>query len=64
MPNVDIYGIDSSAASVVRNFVHLDNGDELVLDPGVVVDQTHHRLTVDCCVERIGELEQDEIICE
>ena len=35
---------------------HLHNWDELVLDPGVVVDQTDHRLAVDCCVEGIREL--------
>ena len=37
-------------------FAHLDNGDELILDPGVIVDQARHRLPIDCCVERIGEL--------
>ena len=39
-----------------RTLTHLHNWDELVLDPGVVVDQTDHRLAVDCCVESIREL--------
>ena len=44
-----------------RTLTHLHNWDELVLDPGVVVDQTDHRLAVDCCVESIRELSSGDI---
>ena len=39
-----------------RTLTHLYDWDELVLDPGVVVDQADHRFAVDCCVEGIREL--------
>ena len=40
---------------------HLNNGDKLILNPGVIVDQAGHRFPVDCCVERIRELVADKM---